>query len=411
MDASIINRFPHPVIPPLIDQPTYQNLCQMNLRLNANAASIQTTLSDVGFLALTMTRSEYSKVTKTKFIIPANPGPFPSDNLPDDQTRSIIANYNIRLAEWQAYTSTDAVLKQQVLGAVPDVYTSALKHPATGYAFASTLDILTHLFAAYGKIHPSELRLNHQAMLTPFDTSQPIEVLFEQLETAEDFALAGGVPYTPEQMITYAYDLLFQSGAFPDVCQQWQRKQRSTKTWEHLKVIFTRAYVELQQATTTPREMGYSNSHANALLSDIQANAAHQYEHINSASAKDRSDIQELRTLLHGIQQQLSTMTMGNSKSTLPRTNRKPRPVPLTNEHSRYCWTHGFACGRDHTSATCRNRAPGHVPTATAANRYNGSVFGYAPASPKNYDVTNKFEKIPNFSTVPGPDPGAVNLP
>ena len=140
-----------------------------------------------------MTRSEYAKVTKTKFIIPANPGPFPAN----EHTRSIIANYNILLSEWQAYTFTDAVLKKQVLGAVPDVYTSSLKHPATGYTFASTLDILTHLFVAYGKIHPAELRHNHQAMLTPFDTTQSIEVIFKKLETAEDFALAGGYPIQP----------------------------------------------------------------------------------------------------------------------------------------------------------------------------------------------------------------------
>ena len=81
-----------------------------------------------------------------------------------------------------------------------------------------------------------------------------------------------------------------------------------------------------------------------------------------------------------------------------------------TTETSRYCWTHGFACGKDHTSATCRSRAVGHVPTATAVNHHNGSVFGYTSGTSKNNDPTQKFVKKTG-PTQSDTNPGAVNLP
>ena len=39
-----------------------------------------------------------------------------------------------------------------------------------------------------------------------------------------------------------------------------------------------------------------------------------------------------------------------------------------------YCWTHGYnPVGRAHSSSTCKNKAPGHVDSATAASRQGGS--------------------------------------
>jgi hypothetical protein len=38
-----------------------------------------------------------------------------------------------------------------------------------------------------------------------------------------------------------------------------------------------------------------------------------------------------------------------------------------------YCWMHGHRISREHTSATCTNKATGHRNDATAANTFGGS--------------------------------------
>ena len=50
-------------------------------------------------------------------------------------------------------------------------------------------------------------------------------------------------------------------------------------------------------------------------------------------------------------------------------------PVRVT-KHSHpgnYCWTHGHWVSKDHTSATCGNKAEGHKNDATLTNTMGGS--------------------------------------
>ena len=46
---------------------------------------------------------------------------------------------------------------------------------------------------------------------------------------------------------------------------------------------------------------------------------------------------------------------------------------PKTPHPGNYCWTHGHCISKEHTSATCANKATGHRDDATAANTFGGS--------------------------------------
>ncbi len=50
----------------------------------------------------------------------------------------------------------------------------------------------------------------------------------------------------------------------------------------------------------------------------------------------------------------------------LGRSMKNPQP-------GNYCWMHGHLCSKEHTSASCTNKAPGHCDNATAANTFGGS--------------------------------------
>lgn len=55
-----VEGFPHPIIPPHFGLPTYAAIASVNLKLNANAASVHSELGDGthGHVALTMTPAE-----------------------------------------------------------------------------------------------------------------------------------------------------------------------------------------------------------------------------------------------------------------------------------------------------------------------------------------------------------------
>ncbi len=86
-----------------------------------------------------------------------------------------------------------------------------------------------------------------------------------------------------------------------------------------------------------------------------------------------------------------ANLALTNSVATLTATNKKlveaaARRVPGTPQGTgktsgkgksfpgNYCWTHGYKCGKGHTSATCLFPAAGHRKDAMLANIFGGSV-------------------------------------
>jgi hypothetical protein len=75
----IVDGFPHPTIAPIIGIPAYESIAELNLQLNANAASVQLNLGDgqLGLLALTVSPAVYNTLRAVAFQHPVNPGTSP----------------------------------------------------------------------------------------------------------------------------------------------------------------------------------------------------------------------------------------------------------------------------------------------------------------------------------------------
>jgi hypothetical protein len=145
--GDILEGFPHPTITPVIGIPTYKSIAEINLKLNANAASVHSNLGAHGLLALTIDPAVYNTISPDPFLPPANPGANPI--LPDNATVAFIAElirqHAASLRIWKEYLSTDKTLKQQLLAAIDDIYYRSLRNRITGYANVTTLTILRHL--------------------------------------------------------------------------------------------------------------------------------------------------------------------------------------------------------------------------------------------------------------------------
>jgi hypothetical protein len=102
--------------------------------------------------------------------------------------------------DWQGAQTTTAIgNSRNVLQSTPS--------SITGYATITTRHIITHLYATYGNITPADLAHNDTRLKAPFDPSQPIEILFDQIEDAVDLAAAARAEYTQDQIVAYAFKL------------------------------------------------------------------------------------------------------------------------------------------------------------------------------------------------------------
>jgi len=164
----IKDAFPHRTIDQIIGQPGWETIKPMHQSLNANAASIVSYLGNgrLGLLFLTVIPSVYNTLSAVPFVPPTNPGPtvqYPPVAT-QHQIRAVDVAHTTATRLFQQYDATDRALKQQLLGAVDNMFVSALSDSHAGYANISTLQLLTHLYNTYAKITDYDLEENKEAM-------------------------------------------------------------------------------------------------------------------------------------------------------------------------------------------------------------------------------------------------------
>ena len=146
---NITDTFPHPHVTKIHGPPTYETIRATHCELNANAASVQSPLGDGinGLLWLTLSPVQYMAVSGVPFHVPAYPGLCPQ--VPPLATLAIIAQikneYEDTMANWTQYMNTNRALKQQLIGAVEQLFIQDLKHVVTDLANVTTRNILNHL--------------------------------------------------------------------------------------------------------------------------------------------------------------------------------------------------------------------------------------------------------------------------
>jgi hypothetical protein len=95
------------------------------------------------------------------------------------------------------YHNIDQAIKKLIIKSFDDAYRNALLDEIVGYTNCTSLQLLTHLLTYYAMIAPTELTQNYKRLNTPYDPNQPIKTLFQQIQDAHAFAVAGGQPMAP----------------------------------------------------------------------------------------------------------------------------------------------------------------------------------------------------------------------
>ena len=197
---NIVDGFTFPTIPPIARTQTYNTIPEVNLKLNPNAASIQSNLScgTLGLLQLTISPAAYNTLPVTAFVVPVNPGSAP--DIPTNSTGAQIIElcyaFDTAAALFNKYHRTDKALQKILLTTVDKMFIRYLRHKYVGYGLTSTRTILDHIYTTYANISSADIQENDAVFRTPYDINQPIETLFDRVENCRDYAAAGNTPYS-----------------------------------------------------------------------------------------------------------------------------------------------------------------------------------------------------------------------
>jgi hypothetical protein len=172
--------------------------------------------------------------------VPNNPGP--SATVVADMTASVIAETTRLHREatqvYRTYHNVYQAIKKLIIKSCDDTYLNALSDESMGYANSTSLQLLTHLLTYYAIIAPTELTQNYERLNTPCDPNQPIEMLFQQIQDARAFAVAGDQPYGAAMIVNVAYTLVFITVLFPYAF--WARQSIQSDCLKHMGAVQAR---------------------------------------------------------------------------------------------------------------------------------------------------------------------------
>jgi hypothetical protein len=341
-----------------------------------------------GHLVIIMTNKEYFAIVVDVFPVPNNPGPWAA--VVAGMMAAVIAEttrlYKEATQVSCTYHNVDQAIKKSIIEAFDDAYLNAFSDEIVGYANCMSLQLLTHLLTYYAMIAPTELTQNYKRLNTPYDPNQPIDTLFQKIQDARAFAVAGGRPYGAAMIVNVAYTLVFNTGLFPDACRAWKSRAIAVKTWAQFKLDFTTAHREFRLTNQTAQQSCFHS--ANMMIEqgreETMQDTVNAITQLATTTDSDCGTVATLTTTNAKLATQLETAQaqiaqLKNKIATL-KNKIKPawqgqRPVKTTNNNS-YCWSHGYPVAKSHTSATCNMKKSGHKDAANKSNTMCGVQCG-----------------------------------
>ena len=154
---------------------------------------------------------------------------------------AIEQQFNKALQQWTEYKNLTDAGKKFIQDRIDDMYLKGITNRNVSLANVTIREILEFLFQNYGNITQYDIEDNDKKLKEKWDANSPIEMLFDQIKEAQDFASAAGQPYTNNQLPTMAYNLVYATGLFFDDCKAWNCLPANQKTMENFKATFQQA--------------------------------------------------------------------------------------------------------------------------------------------------------------------------
>jgi hypothetical protein len=301
LDELIVG-FPHSSLLKVTGEPKFNDLKAIWRLLNTSAMIVASYEGGGrhGHLVIIMTNEEYFAIAVDVFPVPNNPGPSAAAVV--GMTAAVIAEATRLHREatqvYHTHHNVDQAIKKLIIESFDDAYLNALSDEIVGYANYMSLQLLTHLLTYYAMIAPTELTQNYERLNMPYDPNQPIETLFQQIQDARAFAVAGGKPYGAAMIVNVAYTLIFNTGLFPDACRAWQSRAISGKTWAQFKLDSATAHREFRLTNQTAQQSGFHS--VNIMIDqgrdESMQDTADAMAQLATATASDRGTVATLTT-------------------------------------------------------------------------------------------------------------------
>lgn len=184
----------HPT--PIIGKPNEELIAQLEIHICANVAKVplgQANAAPVAqnYLGLVLMDAEHQMLEpKVAFVFSALPVALDHGAGANPMAAQIVENNCVSTKGEKDHCKgmeVHACIANQIITTVKNKYISALEHDVVGYSNLTLLQFLAHLRVHYLQVMMEDLKENLAAQ-APWNASEPIETVFEQIKKAWKYA-------------------------------------------------------------------------------------------------------------------------------------------------------------------------------------------------------------------------------
>jgi hypothetical protein len=385
---------------PIVCQPTDDNLTAIRDLLYPLLLDIPYdeagTHNLIGLIEPTTT---YTMTWGDPFPIPPQPPTYPA--VPDDATAVVRtrreAKHAILVRDFATYEAAERATAKFLCNAVDEIWYRDLCHARSFYTNVTAMQLMEHLDANCGGLHPAELINLPTEMLGYYSDSIPEYI--NMLEEAQRKLAHTNLPMSDDQLLAIASTSILTSGHFPRPTDDWEALAHNNKTWAAWKTHYRVAHIARKRrmlaagaTVTTGMVNAVTGANKPELSLDTFTRLDRYLDNLAAATTNERNILTELIKNNATLTSSIATLTtsvvsLTAAYSILAAAKDNP-PAPSgrkrnnnTNDNrpsylavSRYCWMHGYQVRKGHNSSNCRAKAEGHKDGATRANTMNGST-------------------------------------
>ena len=337
----------------------------------------------------------YTTTWGAEFPVPARPPAYPA--IPDDASAVVRARHEATHAilrrDYASYEAAERATAKFIRDAVDELWYRDLRHPRSFYTNVTAKQLLEHLDANCGGLHPSELVNLPTEMLGYYADAEGIPEYINMLEEAQRKLARANLPMSDNQLLAIASTAILASDHYPRPTDIWEALPRNLRTWTAWKAHYHEAHLarKRQLLATHHASSQHGSAHATAVIADgttdlAMARLNSYLDNLALSATSDRTTLQQLLDANTSLTANVTALTTSLTSltaayTTLASSKTFPAPVGTTPlkrtsllDPEGYCWTHGFRVKVGHSSATCTTRNDGHQVTATRRNPMGGSM-------------------------------------
>ena len=149
-----------------------------------------------------MVDQQYSLQSLIDFVFPWNLVCAPSYLINPRHGDIAVADqqYQNNLHDYHLVNNMNIFLKKIVVAAINNQWLKGANDLILEYANKTFLELMYWLYIHYRQIYPGDLMKNRDMMQTLYHVEEPIEILFNHIETGQEFSIAGNLPFSNRQL-------------------------------------------------------------------------------------------------------------------------------------------------------------------------------------------------------------------